>query len=105
MKGIMLFLVGAPSHIDTLDPKPDAPVEIRGPYKPIQTSVPGMQISEILSQLAKQADKFSLLRSVNFQAAAVHDTGHQLMQTGRAFGGGIEHPHLGCVLSHLKPGS
>ena len=40
---IMLFLVGAPSHIDTLDPKPDAPEEVRGPFKPIATSVPGIR--------------------------------------------------------------
>ncbi|MFM8932169.1 MAG: DUF1501 domain-containing protein, partial [Gemmataceae bacterium] len=64
MSGIMLFLVGAPSHIDTLDPKPDAPLEIRGPYKPIATSVPGIRVTEILPQVARQADKFSIIRSV-----------------------------------------
>lgn len=100
--GILLFLVGAPSHIDTFDPKPGAPAEIRGPFKPIPTRVPGMQISEILPRTASHSDKFSIVRSVYHTAAAVHDTGHQLMQTGRSFSGGIEHPHLGCVLSHLK---
>ncbi|MFM8725689.1 MAG: DUF1501 domain-containing protein, partial [Planctomycetaceae bacterium] len=100
--GLLLFLVGAPSHIDTFDPKPAAPAEIRGPFKPISTRVPGMQISEILPRTASQSDKFSIVRSVYHTAAAVHDTGHQLMQTGRSFSGGIEHPHLGCVLSHLK---
>src|SRR6266513_2731392 len=44
---IMLFLVGGPSHIDTWDPKPDAPAEVRGPFKPIPTRVPGMQLCEI----------------------------------------------------------
>src|SRR5579864_5196233 len=44
---IMLFLVGGPSHIDTWDPKPEAPPEVRGPYRPIATNVPGMRISEI----------------------------------------------------------
>ena len=42
---IMLFLVGGPSHIDTWDPKPDAPAEVRGPFKPIQTNATGMQLS------------------------------------------------------------
>ncbi len=99
---IMLFLVGAPSHIDTWDPKPDAPAEIRGPFKPIATKVTGMQISEIFPKMARNADKFSLLRSVYHTATAVHDTGVQMMQTGRLFSGGIEHPHAGCVLGYLK---
>src|SRR5713226_1575574 len=60
---IMLFLVGAPSHIDTWDPKPNAPAEIRGPFKPIATKAPGIQISEIFPKMAQQADKFSLVRS------------------------------------------
>ncbi len=99
---IMLFLVGAPSQIDTWDPKPDAPAEIRGPFKPIATSVPGMQISEIFPKMAGNADKFSLIRSVYHTATAVHDTGVQMMQTGRLFSGGIQHPHAGCVLGYLK---
>ena len=99
---IMLFLVGAPSQIDTWDPKPDAPAEIRGPFKPIATRVPGMQISEIFPKMARHADKFSLIRSVYHTATAVHDTGVQMMQTGRLFTGGIEHPHAGCVLGYLK---
>lgn len=105
LSGIMLFLVGAPSHIDTLDPKPEAPAEIRGPYKPIATNVPGIRLTEMLPKVAQQADKFSIIRSVYFQAAAVHDTGHQLMQTGRAFSGGIEHPHIGSAFTFLKPGA
>src|SRR5437763_3560590 len=99
---IMLFLVGGPSQIDTWDPKPNAPEEVRGPFKAIDTNVPGMQISEIFPKMAKHADKFSLIRSVNHTATAVHDTGHQMMQTGRLFSGGIEHPHAGCVLSYFK---
>src|SRR5439155_17742653 len=89
---IMLFLVGGPSHIDTWDPKPKAPAEVRGPFQPIATRVPGMQITEIFPKMAKHADKFSLIRSVYHTATAVHDTGHQMMQTGRLFSGGIEHP-------------
>ncbi len=99
---ILLMLIGGPSQLDTFDMKPDAPVEIRGPYKPIKTNVPGIEISENFPRTAKHADQFSLIRSVYHTAAAVHDTGHQMMQTGRLFQGGIEHPHMGCVLTKLK---
>jgi hypothetical protein len=99
---IMLFLVGGPSHIDTWDPKPEAPEEVRGPFKPIATNVTGMQISDIFPKMARHADKYSLIRSVYHTATAVHDTGHQMMQTGRLFSGGVEHPHVGCVLGYLK---
>jgi len=101
---IMLFLLGGPSQIDTWDPKPDAPDEVRGPFKPTATNVAGVRITEIFPRMAKLADKFSLLRSVYHTATAVHDTGHQMMQTGRLFTGGIEHPHAGCVLGYLKGG-
>jgi hypothetical protein len=99
---ILIFNLGAPSQIDTFDMKPDAPVEIRGPFKPIKTKVPGMDICEILPKHAQLADKFSLVRSCYHTAAAVHDTGHQMMQTGRLFTGGINTPHAGCALSFLR---
>jgi hypothetical protein len=99
---IMLFLLGAPSQLDTWDMKPDAPAEIRGPFNPIKTNVPGMEISEIFPRMARHADKFSIVRSVYHTAAAVHDTGHQMMQTGRLFGGGLEYPNIGCVLDYVK---
>jgi hypothetical protein len=99
---IMLFLLGGPSHIDTWDPKPGAPAEVRGPFKPIATRTAGMQITEIFPRLAQHSDKVSLIRSVYHTATAVHDTGHQMMQTGRLFTGGVEHPHIGCALSYLK---
>ena len=101
---ILLMLVGAPSQIDTFDPKPNAPAEVRGPFNPIPTAVPGTQLSEILPKTAKLADKFSLIRSMYHTATAVHDTGYQLMQSGRLFSGGIEHPNMGCVLGYLKGG-
>lgn len=99
---IMLFLVGGPSHIDTFDPKPKAPAEVRGPFQPIKTNVDGFELSEIFPKVARHADKFALIRSVYHTATAVHDTGHQMMQTGRLFSGGVEHPHAGCVLGYLK---
>src|SRR5881394_1529447 len=57
---ILIFNLGAPSQIDTWDMKPDAPLEIRGPFKPIPTSAPGIEISEIFPMMARHADKFSL---------------------------------------------
>src|SRR6476659_11105880 len=99
---IMIFNLGAPSQLDTWDMKPDAPREIRGPFNPIKTSSGDIQISEIFPLHAKIADKFSLVRSCYHTAAAVHDTGHQMMQTGRLFTGGINTPHAGCALSFLR---
>jgi hypothetical protein len=99
---IHLMLVGGPSQLDTWDPKPNAPVEIRGPYKAIHTNVPGIEISENFPRMAKHADKYALIRSLYHTAAAVHDTGHQMMQTGRLFQGGIEYPNMGSVLAKLK---
>ena len=102
MNCILLFLVGGPSQLDTWDMKPNAPEEIRGPFKPIDTKIPGIQISEVFPKLAMEMDKVALVRSVYHTAAAVHDPGHQMMQTGRLFTGGIEHPHYGSVLAKLK---
>ena len=98
---IMIFNLGAPSQLDTFDMKPDAPREIRGPFKPISTKG-DFQITEILPLHARVADKFSLVRSCYHTAAAVHDTGHQMMQTGRLFTGGINTPHTGCALEFLR---
>src|SRR3989454_4472764 len=99
---IMIFNLGAPSQLDTWDMKPDAPREIRGPFKPVRTNNPDIQISEIFPLHAKLADKFSLVRTCYHTAAAVHDTGHQMMQTGRLFTGGVNTPHTGCALEYLK---
>lgn len=102
VNGIMLFNLGAPSQVDTWDMKPDAPAEIRGPFRPIQTTAEGIRISEMFPQMAKVADKIAFVRSIYHTAAAVHDTGHQMMQTGRLFRGGMESPHIGCTLGYLK---
>ena len=99
---IMIFNLGAPSHIDLWDMKPDAPKEIRGPFKPIRTKSQDIDISEILPLHAKVADKFSLVRSCHHGGAAVHDAGWQIMQTGRRFSGGVRTPHAGSVTSYLK---
>lgn len=99
---IMIFNLGAPSQLDTFDMKPDAPAEIRGPFKPISTVAPEIEISEIFPMHAKIADKFSLVRSCYHSGAAVHDAGWQVMQTGRVFSGGVNTPHAGSVVSYLK---
>ncbi|MFM8358679.1 MAG: DUF1501 domain-containing protein, partial [Verrucomicrobiota bacterium] len=97
---ILIFNLGAPSQLDLFDPKPEAPREIRGPFQPLSTRG-DFQLTELLPRHARLADKFSLVRSVYHTAAAVHDTGHQLMQTGRLFQGGINTPHAGCALEYL----
>jgi hypothetical protein len=81
--------------------KPDAPAEVRGPFSPIRTSAPEIQISEVLPLHAKIAQEFSLIRSCHHDGAAVHDAGWQIMQTGRRFTGGVQTPHMGAVASHL----
>ena len=99
---IMIFNLGAPSQLDTFDMKPEAPSEIRGPFKPIDTASPDINISEIFPLHARVADKFSLVRSCYHTAAAVHDAGWQMMQTGRLFTGGINTPHIGSVVDYLR---
>ncbi|QDT65604.1 DUF1501 domain-containing protein [Calycomorphotria hydatis] len=99
---IMIFNLGAPSHVDLFDMKPDAPAEVRGPFKPIDTAADAIQISEVLPEHAKIADKFSLVRSAHHKGAAVHDSGWQMLQTGRMFSGGVNTPHAGSVVSYLK---
>lgn len=99
---IMIFNLGAPSQMDTWDMKPEAAAEIRGPFRPIQTKAPGIDICEIFPEHARHADKISYVRSCYHTAAAVHDTGHQMMQTGRLFTGGVNTPHAGCVTAYLR---
>lgn len=99
---ILIFNLGAPSQLDTFDMKPDAPAEVRGPFKPISTKVSGIQISEILPRHAAIADKLALVRSCFHRGAAVHDAGWQIMQTGRLFSGGVNTPHVGSAVWYLR---
>jgi len=78
---IFLFLEGGPSHIDMFDMKPDAAVEIRGPYKPKPTSVPGTMICEHLPRIAKLAHKYTILRSHAHNDNG-HNTGYHYVMTG-----------------------
>src|SRR5206468_10417692 len=102
MNCILLFLLGGPGQLDTWDLKPDAPAEIRGPFRPIKTNVPGIDICEHFPQMARIADRYAILRSVHHHAAPVHETGHQLMQTGYLFDGARAYPYYGSVLSYLR---
>src|SRR6516225_9657338 len=61
---ILLWMSGGPSQLDTVDPKPDAPAEIRGEFKAINTTAKGVQLCEHLPNLAKQADKLAIIRSM-----------------------------------------
>ena len=99
---ILIFNLGAPSQLDTWDMKPDAPAEVRGPFQPIKTKSADIDISEIFPLHAEVADKFSIVRSCYHTAAAVHDAGWQMLQTGRLFTGGVNTPHVGAVASYLQ---
>jgi uncharacterized protein (DUF1501 family) len=98
---IFINMVGGPAHLDTFDPKPDAPSDVRGPFSPIQTKVPGVHVSELFPKLAGLTDKFALIRSMNHDAPPVHECGFQLLNTGRLFRDGPEWPSAGCVWAHL----
>ena len=99
---ILLLLVGGPSQLETWDPKPDAPAEVRGPFRSIATKCPGVRISEHLPRMAARLDQVALVRSVHHDAAPIHETGQQLLQTGQLCRAGEEYPHLGSVVASLR---
>lgn len=78
---ILIWMDGGPTHFETFDPKPEAPVEIRGEFQPIATSVPGIQICEHLPQLANIAHKWAVVRSVCHNQGN-HGAGNHYMMTG-----------------------
>jgi len=108
---IFIFLWGGPSHIDTLDPKPNAPDTVRGQFKPIATATPGTQISELLPKIAKLSEMYTVIRSLYHDDPAHLSSAHATL-TGQ-FAPVIrsdaeppsdrDTPHLGSVLSHLRP--
>ncbi len=98
---ILILCTGGPSQFETWDPKPDAPSEIRGPFRSIATAVPGIRITEHLPRIALRMGRIALLRSLHHDALPIHETGHQLLQTGRLSCGGREYPHAGAVVSRL----
>jgi uncharacterized protein (DUF1501 family) len=107
---LMLWLWGGPAHLDTWDPKPDAPLEFRGPFSPIATSVPGTRICELFPQLAKHADTFTILRSLH-TGSNDHGVAGTIGLTGSAAGGvgldgkplpGAARPATGSVVARAR---
>jgi hypothetical protein len=81
---ILIFNAGAPSHLDLWDPKPDAPDNVRGPFKPIATSAPGLRVSELLPRLARQAHRYSVVRTVH-HTHTQHNSGMYWSISGRPY--------------------
>ena len=108
VKCIMIWLDGGPSHYETFDPKPDAPVEIRGALDTIPTAVPGLRFSEAVPELAKVADKVTVVRSICHKDPN-HGGGNHYMMTGArtpvpvACGASVTfHPSFGSVVSYQR---
>lgn len=101
---IFIDLAGGPTHIDTFDPKPEAPEEIRGKFSPIKTNVPGIEISEHLPKLAQCADKFAIVRGVSHTLAA-HRLGSEYINTGNRPLASLEYPGYGAVVMKESEGT
>lgn len=98
---IQIWMWGGPSHLDTFDPKPEAGYDYCGPWnKPIETNVPGIRISQMLPRLARQADKYTIIRSMTHDINA-HETASYMVQTGWK-PGGLGHPCAGAVVSLFR---
>jgi hypothetical protein len=109
---IILYLSGGPAQLDTFDPKPDAPDDIRGEFSTIQTKLPGVQYSELLPLSAQWADKTALVRTV-YHDHNDHGRGSYWMFTGSAYPGSVpdvnnmnrqDLPHMGACVAKLAPG-
>ncbi len=106
-KSVILFwLSGGPSHIDMWDPKPNAPQEIRGPYSPISTKIPGVQFSEHLPLQASIADKLSIIRSVDCKASnhtpITMQAGNPLARRTNDGKDGGGYPSMGSVAAKFR---
>ncbi len=97
---IMIYLPGGPSHLDMYDLKPEAPVEIRGEFKPIATNVPGIQVCELMPRQARMMDRLAILRTV----VAVEEHSDSLVMTGysESRNRAAHHPSFGAVVSKLR---
>jgi Protein of unknown function (DUF1501) len=98
---ILIWLAGGPSHLDTFDPKPDAAVDVRGEFKPIATSVPGVKISEVFPNLARVMDRVTLIRSMT-SPEADHDRASHHMLTGYRPLPALVYPSYGSVVSKTR---
>ena len=98
---IFIVQYGGASHLDSFDLKPDAPQDIRGPYKPIATNVPGIRVGELLPRLARLADRYCLVRSMAHGNGG-HDGGMHVAMTGHSRP--VEStPYYGSVMAKLRP--
>ena len=98
---ITLLLVGSPGQVDTWDMKPEAPAEIRGKFKPIDTNVSGIQICEHFPLMARMMDRVALIRSLHHKTGATHENGQRWMMTGHDFNPDSMKPHSGSVISRV----
>ncbi len=98
---ILIWTRGGTSHHDTFDPKPDAPQSVRGEFSAIPTAVPGVRFTEVLPRLAKELNRYALLRGWNPRNAG-HGVAEQYMMSGRAFNPALIYPCYGSVLSQQK---
>lgn len=105
---ILFWMWGGPSQLETWDMKPDAPSEYRGPFHPIRTNVPGIEICELFPKLAAQAHRYSLVRSLHHEMASHNDGSIELL-TGKTPSiadptstAKSEHPDFGMVASRLR---
>jgi hypothetical protein len=99
---IQMWMWGGASHLDTWDPKPEAGNDYCGPLnKPIATNVEGIRIGELMPLLAKQADKYSIIRSMTHGNNG-HETAAYMVQTGWPPGGRVVYPSVGAVVSYFK---
>jgi uncharacterized protein (DUF1501 family) len=98
---ILLWMGGGPSHHDSFDPKPDAPVNVRGDFQAIQTAVPGVHFGEHLPRMAAALKQYTLLRSLNPRNGA-HGTADAYMMSGHAYTPAMTYPCFGSVISQEK---
>ncbi len=98
---ILIWLDGGPSHLETLDPKPDATKEVRGPFEAISTSVPGIQISELLPRTAAAMQHTAIIRSMT-SPLGEHNFGTHYLLTGYKPTPALNYPAIGSVVSHLN---
>jgi uncharacterized protein (DUF1501 family) len=102
---ILIVQYGGASHIDSWDPKPDAIAEMRGPYKPIATSVPGLRVCELMPRLARLANRFCLVRSLT-HSSVDHSEAMHFTMTGNSRPDPShtdDTPYFGSVLARLRP--
>ena len=98
---ILIWLDGGPSHLETFDPKPDAPVEVRGPFETIATKVAGVRVSECLEKTAGLMDKFAIIRSMN-SPLGEHNFGTHYLMTGYQPSPALEYPTYGATLAQVR---